>query len=103
MATDISDYLRSEEGKRKGGHMRPEGSSAWAHRGLIAQATGTDPRGAAAHTVVGVHDPKPSKPLQPGATEAAPRGQKQAGATGTIVPASQRNAPPNTVGKGRSR
>jgi hypothetical protein len=100
---DITEYLRSDEGRRKGAHTRAEGSSAWAHRALIAQATGTDPRGARVHTVVGVHDAKPAKPLQPGATEAAPRGQKQAGATGTIVPASQRNAPPNTVGRGRSR
>jgi hypothetical protein len=100
---DIYEQVRSEESKRLGGHTRPEGSSAWGSNAFIAPTQGNDPRGAAGHTVVGVHDTKPAQPLQPGATEAAPRGQKQAGATGTIVPASKRSAPSNTVGKGRGR
>jgi len=75
---DITDFLRSPEGLRKGGHTRPEGSTNWGTKEFIAPSvTG---KAEAQHTVIGDHSARTPKPLQPGASEAAPKGQKQYGA-----------------------
>jgi hypothetical protein len=79
MATDISDALRSEEGKRKGGHTRSVHESGW---GRMDAATAKNvPEGEkACNTAIGSHGPAPAKPLQPGASEGNPHGLKSAGA-----------------------
>jgi hypothetical protein len=89
------DIFRSEEGLRKGGHSRPEGSTVWGSNAFIAPTQGKDPRGAASHTVIGSRAPKPLTPLQPAANEASPKGEKAAGAPTPRVASS----PPGMIGR----
>jgi hypothetical protein len=72
------DAPRSEEGLRKGGATRQPGSTSWGHTGFVAPTN--TPAGDPSYTNIGSHAPKPAKPLQPGASEASPRGEKAAGA-----------------------
>jgi hypothetical protein len=67
MAIDISDHLRSDEGKRRGGHTRV-GESAWGKMDA-ARAKNATGRGDPPYTQIGSHGPAPAKPLQPGASE----------------------------------
>jgi hypothetical protein len=80
MAGDITEYLRSEEGKRKGGHTRAVGETGW---GKIDAATAKNAGGRgdpAYNTQIGSHGPAPSRPLEPSASEGNPKGLKTAGA-----------------------
>jgi hypothetical protein len=79
MGTDISEYLRSDEGKRRGGGHTRVGESAWGKMDA-ASAKNAGGRGDKAHAVIGSHAPAPAKPLQPGASEGNPHGLKSAGA-----------------------
>jgi hypothetical protein len=92
--------FRSEEGLRRGGHTRQH-ESEWGR--VPPGAMGNDPRGAGAHAVIGGHAAAPAKPLAPGANSGSPRGEKGAGATGSVAPAAQRDGPPNTIGRGRAK
>jgi hypothetical protein len=84
---------RSEEGLRKGGHSRPVNSTLWGHNGFVAPTN--TPAGDPAYTNIGSHGPKPAPQLQPGASEASPRGEKAAGAPRARVAAS----PPGMIGR----
>jgi hypothetical protein len=70
-------FLRSPEGLRKGGHTRPVNSTLWGTNAFVAPTN--TPGGDPAYTVTGSHAPKPPKPLQPGPSEASPKGEKTAG------------------------
>jgi hypothetical protein len=70
---------RSEEGLRRGGHTRAVGQTQWGDVGGHLKVPNA-PAGDAAYTNIGSHAPKPPKPLQPGASEASPRGERAAGA-----------------------
>lgn len=80
MAIDISDHLRTNEGKRRGGHTRGVHETAWGKMDA-ASAKNAPGRGEPAYnTAIGSHGPAPAKPLQPGASEGNPHGLKSAGA-----------------------
>ena len=77
---DITEYLRSPEGKRRGGRTRAVGESQWgkiADPASVRNVPGGEP---AYNTAFGSHDRAPPKPLQPGASEGNPHGFKPAGA-----------------------
>ena len=77
---DITEYLRSENGKRRGGHTRAVGESGWgkiADPASVKNVPGGEP---AYNTAFGSHDRAPPKPAEPGQSEGNPRGFKPAGA-----------------------
>jgi hypothetical protein len=73
------DAPRSPEGLRRGGATRPVGSTTWGTNGFIADAV-NNPAGSSGYLNIGSHAPRPPHALQPGASEASPKGEKAAGA-----------------------
>jgi hypothetical protein len=75
------DAPRSEEGFRKGGATRPIGSTVWGTNDFVAPTN--TPAGDPAYANIGSHAARRPEPLQPGASEASPKGEKAAGAPTT--------------------
>lgn len=71
MAIDISENLRSDEGKRRGGRTRAIGETAW---GMVDPATAKNATGRGEpYQVIGSHAPAPAR-LGASASEGNPHG-----------------------------